>query len=289
MDKRIAPCDTMRVNLIAAAVGLQQCTKTATNIVPIPGGDRVIVIGTPAQVRAMLSADVDAARVKPTDILKGLRAYQPTKTGEMMDSETGVDDSGPNTLYYRADDLRDALAQQSAICQPAAPIDAMSDDHLWQIAVIVNRFAGGSLWNVSEYDCVTAIRASFMDPDSGRAYEKARAAALVVNDPDGLSPDERAFVELVRQRPGHKLNSGDALGPDGESLWKRPEELGLIECVGSYKWVVQRANAERTPLKRCAAGRDGECGHAQCPQLRDGEQRASGRHCPLDNEGGHHD
>lgn len=38
-------------------------------------------------------------------------------------------------------------------------------------------------------------------------------------------------------------------------------------------------------LKRCAAGRDGECGHAQCPQLRDGEPAKSGRHCPLDNEG----
>ena len=37
------------------------------------------------------------------------------------------------------------------------------------------------------------------------------------------------------------------------------------------------------PLTRCAAGRDGECGHAQCPQLRDKEPAASGRHCPLDN------
>ncbi|SDC70806.1 hypothetical protein SAMN05428966_102160 [Massilia sp. PDC64] len=54
MNHKIDPCDTMRNNLIAAAVGLQQCTKTATNIVPIPGGDRVIAIGTPAQVRALL-------------------------------------------------------------------------------------------------------------------------------------------------------------------------------------------------------------------------------------------
>lgn len=41
------------------------------------------------------------------------------------------------------------------------------------------------------------------------------------------------------------------------------------------------------PLTRCAAGRDGECGHAQCPQLRDGEPRASGRHCPLDCAASH--
>jgi len=38
------------------------------------------------------------------------------------------------------------------------------------------------------------------------------------------------------------------------------------------------------PLTRCAAGRDGECSHTECPQLRDSEPRASGRHCPLDNE-----
>jgi hypothetical protein len=38
------------------------------------------------------------------------------------------------------------------------------------------------------------------------------------------------------------------------------------------------------PLKRCASGRDGECGHAQCPQLRDNEPAATGRHCPLDND-----
>lgn len=35
-------------------------------------------------------------------------------------------------------------------------------------------------------------------------------------------------------------------------------------------------------LTRCAAGRDGDCIHAQCPQLRDGEPERSGRHCPLD-------
>jgi hypothetical protein len=37
------------------------------------------------------------------------------------------------------------------------------------------------------------------------------------------------------------------------------------------------------PLTRCAASRgDGECFHTQCPQLRDGEPKKSGRHCPLD-------
>ena len=57
MYNKIDPCDTMRVNLIAAAVGLQQCTKTESNIVPIPGGDSVIAIGTPAHVVQSLAED----------------------------------------------------------------------------------------------------------------------------------------------------------------------------------------------------------------------------------------
>lgn len=36
-------------------------------------------------------------------------------------------------------------------------------------------------------------------------------------------------------------------------------------------------------LTRCAAARDGECHHSQCPQLRDNEPHATGRHCPIDN------
>ena len=39
---------------------------------------------------------------------------------------------------------------------------------------------------------------------------------------------------------------------------------------------------EAEKLSSCAAGRDGDCVHAHCPQLRDGEPQASGRHCPLD-------
>lgn len=37
------------------------------------------------------------------------------------------------------------------------------------------------------------------------------------------------------------------------------------------------------PLTRCASDQDGDCTHAQCPQLRDGEPKATGRSCPLYN------
>jgi hypothetical protein len=38
----------------------------------------------------------------------------------------------------------------------------------------------------------------------------------------------------------------------------------------------------KAALIRCAADRDGDCDHSHCPQLRDNEPAASGRHCPLD-------
>lgn len=51
-----------------------------------------------------------------------------------------------------------------------------------------------------------------------------------------LTDDEAGFVRLVFNNPGAKLNGGEAFGEDGESLWTRPENIGLIECIGSYKW-----------------------------------------------------
>lgn len=32
----------------------------------------------------------------------------------------------------------------------------------------------------------------------------------------------------------------------------------------------------------CMGSRDGDCCWSECPQLRDGEPGANGRHCPLD-------
>lgn len=79
-----------------------------------------------------------------------------------------------------------------------------------------------------------------------------------------LTPEELAFVELVRQRPGHKLNGGEALASDGRALWERPEQLGLIQAVGSYKWVAPGA-APQNPVVEAVDG------------------------TPVDSEGGHHD
>lgn len=36
----------------------------------------------------------------------------------------------------------------------------------------------------------------------------------------------------------------------------------------------------------CHSGLDGECSWEECPQIRDGEPNATGRHCPLDRSSG---
>jgi hypothetical protein len=51
-----------------------------------------------------------------------------------------------------------------------------------------------------------------------------------------LSDAERAFVELVKANPGCKVNDAQAFDDAGNALWRKPEALGLIECVGSYEW-----------------------------------------------------
>jgi hypothetical protein len=55
MDKNTdIPHEAKRLRLLAAALELQHYTGTAANVVPIPGGDQVVVIGTPAEVADVL-------------------------------------------------------------------------------------------------------------------------------------------------------------------------------------------------------------------------------------------
>jgi hypothetical protein len=53
--------EARKLRLLAAALELQHFTRGAANIVPVTGTDRVIAIGTPAQVRALLVAAPIAA------------------------------------------------------------------------------------------------------------------------------------------------------------------------------------------------------------------------------------
>ena len=58
----------------------------------------------------------------------------------------------------------------------------------------------------------------------------------------GLSDSEIEFVEKVYLNPCCKIRKTKEYIDDGSeygtfvALWKKPEKLGLIECVGNYKW-----------------------------------------------------
>lgn len=65
----------------------------------------------------------------------------------------------------------------------------------------------------------------------------------------------------------------------------RREGEELFVHVDDQQRAAQLDGGQEGALTRCAAGRDGECGHKACPQLRDNEPAKSGRHCPLDQEG----
>jgi hypothetical protein len=59
-DANDSLCEHTRIRLIAAAIGHQQCTKTAANVIPIPGTERFIAIGAPAEVWQLLRKQMPA-------------------------------------------------------------------------------------------------------------------------------------------------------------------------------------------------------------------------------------
>lgn len=54
---------------------------------------------------------------------------------------------------------------------------------------------------------------------------------------------------------------------------KPPKQVDIEDSIAEIK----------KELTQCRAGRDGDCYHPQCPQTRDNEPHATGRHCPLDD------
>lgn len=70
MTQHIDPCETARVRVLAAALVLQQCTKTAANIVPIPGREpkRFIAIGTKAEVARLLELAPATVNATPENL-----------------------------------------------------------------------------------------------------------------------------------------------------------------------------------------------------------------------------
>lgn len=93
--------EAKRLRLLAAALELQHFTSTAANVVAIPGGDRVIAIGTPAEVRELLEiAPMGEASIGALDVI---------------DSVTGADVAQiaafETERFYLADDVDGLIAR----------------------------------------------------------------------------------------------------------------------------------------------------------------------------------
>lgn len=66
-----------------------------------------------------------------------------------------------------------------------------------------------------------------------------------------------------------------------EAAGCEPDEIVTVSACGAARL---RVRVYLKPEKQhCHASRDGECGWAYCPQLRDHKPKATGRHCPYDH------
>ncbi|HHH0385475.1 TPA: hypothetical protein ACPZND_001893 [Yersinia enterocolitica] len=84
--------------------------------------------------------------------------------------------------------------------------------------------------------------------------------------------DNKKAGELITRYADNMIAAGFTVKEDATPIVIVPAPAG----------VIMRPQYEN-PLERYAAGRDGECHHKDCPQLRDNEPMATGRHCPIDN------
>jgi hypothetical protein len=130
-------CEHTRIRLIAAAVGHQQCTKTEANVIPIPGGDRVITIGTPAEVRGMLE-DAAPASAQPD---RGA-----AQVADAPQYENVMDHNGRiiGVRMTNADKMP-SYAAASPASQPVAPLlhlsVALSDEDVQALHAYLQDFA----------------------------------------------------------------------------------------------------------------------------------------------------
>lgn len=73
-------------------------------------------------------------------------------------------------------------------------------------------------------------------------------------------------------------------GYKGHAICPACRKPGEPDVFGGLRSAdPEKPKQARLPLAHCAASRDGECNHEECPQNRDGEPEKSGRHCPIDH------
>jgi len=103
----------------------------------------------------------------------------------------------------------------------------------------------------------------------------------------------RAAEELVTadQDDRHLFRQVMAETSDGADDFRRGSRSAIADIFAGYEIALRTF---RLPLPRvrldlagrrmthCQSNDDGDCSWTDCPQRRDGEPQATGRHCPLD-------
>lgn len=94
-------------------------------------------------------------------------------------------------------------------------------------------------------------------------------------------------VRKISARLGDEYSIIGSGSRQNTNPWGRPRDKGpriVREIIDSAARDMERALPSHAgqPELRCHAARDGECYWTVCPQIRDGEPSATGRHCPLD-------
>ncbi|MEN2979958.1 phage Gp37/Gp68 family protein [Tistrella bauzanensis] len=112
-----------------------------------------------------------------------------------------------------------------------------------------------------------------------------RMAMMMGNRGSTIAVREKGGNRPVIERPWPLPNVW--IGVSVEDQRRADERVPvLIETPAAYRFVsaeplLAALNLEKW-LRRCRAGRDGDCIDARCPQTRDDEPHKTGRHCPID-------
>ncbi|EKN3982417.1 hypothetical protein DVP82_16515 [Yersinia enterocolitica] len=139
----------------------------------------------------------------------------------------------------------------------------------------------------------------FSESDAKDLRERAQKAEAALSAANEKLSKPVVLPVGYAVRAGHPINEGErnVMIPKEGGRWLSrldvehairvagftvKEDATPIVIVPAPDGVIMRPQFEK-PLERCAAGRDGECHHKDCPQLRDNEPMATGRHCPIDN------
>lgn len=183
-----------------------------------------------------------------------------------------------NEQYFMECEIADLRAALGRAAAPVAASDeysviALLPDIHSKLREAYRRGSQEQGQDAKEYAAAESIMREWDLPDA----TTVTGAQAVASEPI------KQLAEELHMRADALLESGDDdMEMIGEHYAGIADELdAAIKAMAPVGVTPKKAPK---PLKRCAANRDGDCAHADCPQLRDNEPVATGRHCPLDNE-----